>query len=601
MTPSNSIEQTARARGTKPRSEDGAVAVISALVLTVLLLFAALVIDLGALRADTSLNQSVSDLAAAAAGQQYSATETDSAYGACLEAVAFAEANLGRTFGDASPDCSVFETGDVCDVGTVSTAVYTSGPYTLRITNPVLDSNPLMQGDSYGEDVDGEPCDRVGVSLTRDRDFWLAGAGGGPQSGEATRGAVVRGLHRGEGGQFASLIILQQEVTTSSCPTLTKQGNSEIVVQGIVHEGTNYPGIITIDAATPSGSCDHPLIRFIGGGGGAGLIHALNADGSDGHIFSHALSIDRHDPDVHWGVGNLRPDPDPGSRVTRAPVDYVYNCLPDYPTNARWSPNHALSVSPLEGCDPSEYDGSPHLKNVHDELAAGELNVTDVEGDDDWGVIGPSGDVPCNHGGTLSGTQYWFVDCGTWPTSNVTINGADVIVTRGNVSPSNNRLLRVNGTDAGTILFVQDGYLDVDGGNKGLELRDTFVYLENGHVVTGANANVTWRAPLTPANCTTVNVRGTDIPSGQCFAPLALWSNSNDRHQMGGNSEMDIAGTFYTPNAQPFELGGTSNQSLDEAQFFTARLHAFGTGDVTLRPNPDTNIPVPLTGGGLIR
>jgi hypothetical protein len=601
MTPSNSIEQTARARGMKPRSEDGAVAVISALVLTVLLLFAALVIDLGALRADTSLNQSVSDLAAAAAGQQYSASETDSAYGACLEAVAFAEANLGRTFGDASPDCSVFETGDVCDDGTVSTAVYTSGPYTLRITNPVLDSNPLMQGDLYGENVDGEPCDRVGVSLTRDRDFWLAGAGGGPQSGEATRGAVVRGLHRGDGGQFASLIILQQDLTTSNCPTLMKQGNSDVLVQGITHNGVDYPGIITIDAETPSGACDDKVIDWTGGG--AGSIRAQNADGSDGHIFSYALSLDADDPDVYEPNPRLQPNPEGGSRVTRAPVDHLYNCLPNYPTDKRWSPNHASSVSPLEGCDPSEYDGSPHLKSVHDELAAGQLSRADVEAETNWGIIGPGGDADCNHSGTLSGKTYWFVDCAPWSPANLTINGASAVVTRARVEvgTSNNNYFRINGTDDGTIFFVQDGHIDVTAGNADMDLRDTFVYVENGPVRSSANAKLIWRAPLSPSDCTTFDILGTEIPSGQCFAPLALWSNSNAEHEMGGGGIMDIAGSFYTPNAQPFRLRGTSGQTLDEAQFFTARLRLAGNPDIVLRPNPDTNIPVPLTGGGLIR
>ncbi len=595
------------------RSEDGAIAVIAALTLTLLLLFSAFVIDLGGLRADTALNQSVSDMAAGAAAQEYSATEVDSAYRACLTAVAYAEANLDLSFGAGAPSCAVFQTGAVCNAsGPSRTAVYTSAEYTLRVTNPVFDDHPSMLGVLY-EDFDGEPCDRLAVEVLRSRDYFLAGAVGLGDSGTTGRSAVVRGQGLGDAGQFASLIILQKNVPSDNCPTLMKQGNGQITVKGAEVDGVNYPGIITIDTETPAvTACDDKLIDFIGVGGGAGEIRAVNADGSPGHIYSHALFLDDSDPDVYDSNANLSPDPDPGPNVTRAPVDFRFNCLDSYPTDELWSPNHPNSVSVLTTCgeeDEETYEGQPYIRDLHDELS--DLKLSEVAGEPGWGIIGDGagpGGPACNEVGDLSGKDFWFVDCDSFEPADLSITGASLIVTRGgiDVGTSKGNAFEVS-SDDGTILWVQDGDLTATTGNEEIDFRNTFVYLENGVSRTGANSDVVWRAPLeATSTCSTLSMLEVEdvtvtVPSAGCLAPLALWTNSLGEHSMGGGGDMNIAGSFFTPNAQPFVLQGNPKQALDEAQFFSARFEAAGTGNLTMRPNPNTNIDIPLTGGGFIR
>ncbi len=576
---------------------------MSALLLTVLLLFAAFAIDLGALRADRSVGQSVSDMAAAAAGRVYESNAPGSARQACLQAVAYAERNLGVTLDAVGSGCDGFDPSEVCSTAAWDPVVYEAEGIRLTVTIPVADASPLMQGVSYGPENDGGPCQRVGVTVTQARDFFLAGAGGAGRQGATNVSAVARAQGPGDLGQFASLIILDR----FGCDVLTSQGsgpqNNEVRVQGVTIDDEYYPGIITVD--TIRQGCN-PSERLIQTGGG-GLIFASD------DIFSYHLQQFPGTEAVAYS-GNIQLDnPRAGRRITREPVDHLYNCRSSYPASERWSPTHADSVSESGPCEEAG-ELPPYLTDLH---ASYQGLTSAPEG---WGVIsgGQCSALTGSFGpGAGDPETKWFVNCtGTsgnqgFTPDDVHFDGVEAVVTRGQIRLQSNSLRVTGATDTGAVLYLQNGRFD-GGAQAELELEDTFVYIHNGFFQMGAGADLDWSAPIdTTADdvdsacdvySNAYDFDGSNAaPPAMCFAPLALWSNRRDMHFMGGSGDVRTVGSFFTPNARPFRLVGGSNTDYRQSQFFTARLEARGGGSVMMIPNPDTNIEIPLLGPSLIR
>lgn len=624
--------------------DDGAVAVTVAIVLTVLLLFAALAVDLGLLRVDRASNQLAADLAVSAAIEEYEPRQSGSAREACLEAVAYAEANTGIDFEADGDGCEVFPEDAQCNDAATLRAQYTgeddSGDaFSLVVSNPVFEDDPMM-GSQPVTDIDGVACDRIGVTIERSRDYLFAGVAGFG-SGEIQASAVGRGAGAGDAGEYASLVVLKEQAASNDCETLLSSSqNTVIEVDSLEREEivdgdpvtVRYPGVITLDTTTPNG-CQ-----------GQGTLISLNAGATiyaDDHIFSHALH-QGEDPSNVYDSGDvaadalsdegLWPEPDAGRMVTRAPVDHRYNCLDTYPTGQNWSPvSSALSVTaPIDGCDVDE-GPPPFLRALHSEYQT--IDADDLPSDD-WVVIPDEDDdeLPDNCAqhdveGTFgsadgayapdgSSGRYWFIDCpGTTGntmfslTDDFHFDGVDAVVAAGRVDADYQ--FGVTGRSGhGAILYLQNDRLTV-GSSGGVDFENTFVYVDNGEVRISAQAQLSWYGPLHESDehpgdiptgaCDAYEGDPDGAPPAGCFVPLALWSNSDDWHRLGGGGGLDIGGSFFTPNAQAFRLRGDGDQHLDKAQFFTAELDAGGQGTVTMIPNPDTNIEVPLTGSALLR
>jgi hypothetical protein len=604
-------------RDPRHSGESGAVAVITALLLTVLLLFSALVIDLGALRADRALGQSVSDMAAAAAAQEYQAMEYGSARDACIEAISYAEENLGLSLspgpGEGCEDVFPSATDEqACDPSNPwAPAVYKGGDYTVTVSIPVVDDDPLMGSQAIDDSIDRDACDRVSVRVNRTRDYWLAQAGGvGSSGGETSVGAVGRGTGPGEEAEFASLIILNER----HCKALTTAGqaNNQVRVEGTTVGGVYYPGIITVDSLDDGCSNPNQIIRTDGNNS---TIYA------EDHIFSHQLQQDPGSMAV-VADGNVTPDPEPGHARTRQRVDHVYNCRSSYPASERWSPNHADSVSSSGPCGEAGVL-PPYITALH---AAYQSLTAAPAG---WGEI--SGDACHNltgHYGPGAGDDetHWFVDCpGTnnqgFRPNDVHFDGVEAVVTRGRINLGNDTF-RVTGDDvgdgsagSGAVLYLQAGAFEA--GSADIHLLDTFVYIHNGAgnrpLNIGAGAVVEWEAPVdrtddeTPTECDAYdaaydyNGGPNPAPPGICFAPLALWTNNFARHDLGGSGDVTTVGTFFTPNSEEFRLQGGAGNDYRQSQFFAGRLRAGGGGSVTMIPNPHTNVPTEPLAPRLIR
>ena len=634
--------------------ENGAVAVIAALLLTVLLLFAALALDLGALRADRASGQLVADMAATAGAFVHDASQPGSARSACEQAVAYASENLDTDLvvdPDGAGGCELFSETDVCAPdGEPITARYRSGGLFVSITNPVPDplDDPtgLMQDVSYA--FDGTPCDRIGVRIRRDRDFLLAPVGGSDQtfqSGSTTRSAVAASLISGQPADFASLIVLQR----AGCRTLEGAGGGKLQVLNL-DDGT--PGTIVVDTLPTTGSGSSHCQSTAGG---RKVIDAKTSTGSliraEGGIkvfagrpgseweFNGGIS----DPDntYTWPVaavngGQLDPRPSPGGPITRALVDHLYNCqVGGYPTNQPWSPS--VGDQPIAPCPESTFQivEDPPGQFTQIEVPAPppylerlEETVTSVMADPagaGWNVL------DCDDTDSVKNGGNWVVPCSdTFGPDGLTFVDAGHIIFENGLSLSTGDEIKIYGTDAdgggtGTTVTMYTGGLETSGGV--LEFRGVFTYIrstttgsEEGRLRVGANTErFALQAPLDDSGCTFQYGEAGELPPGPpeaaCFSPLAMWSNyvgsgqGNRQNSVSGNASGGLVGTLFTPNSRFIFRGSgdidpscgapswdqISNTSatleLQGAQFFASRINLAAAVEIGMCPSPSTTIP----------
>lgn len=653
-------------------------AVTTAILLVVLIMLTALVVDIGLLRMDERESQLSADLAASAAflpASDFDPLAPGAGRDACLNAWSYLLANVEGLPGYSATEvpsggapCDAFTSGAVCDpLNPVEvTSNVEAGPYTLQLTYPVLEFDPgdaavlsdqLM---SRIDNSDGEPCERFGVRVIRDRDFVLAGVAGFVAS--STQPAAVSRFIPGDDDHFASLIVLDQ----IRCQTLVVSGQGGIEVSDYIHlpdPTKNVPGEITVDSAAtlpgssaPNGQCGNAYALDVFGTtqGYARAEGAVNSFAMEtGNTAKAYEASDLTTVTADGGV-KLSVPPTPNGRQYRSPVDHVVNCEETYPAAPAapaapalpYHPQHEVVTPP--GCD-DWATVPPYVARLRASLQTRDLRV-----DPDWTVYPDdfvahgtiTSPTPCtaqtlaiNVGDPVTDASTMtvetvhpnlYVNCGTtgsttFSPTNVSTNGVTHIVSQNEIVVGSNSFLTVNGDpNRGTVLYLRNGDVTKDSSGT-ISFVDTFVYLDDltgGSVGIGASDTVIrWRGPGTdvggtaddlkaacqayvtayPVGASTPPAVEAAMPPAGCFAPVALWSNGTSQHTLGGQGALDIAGTFFTPNAMPFRLGGQGNQNLDAAQFFSRQLEVAGQGLITMVPNPDTNVATSSPRTSLIR
>ena len=436
--------------------------------------------------------------------------------------------------------------------------------------------------------VDGVPCQRLGVSIIRNRDHWLAPIIG--SNSNSTAVSTVAGINPDVGeGDVVPLVILEP----IGCDALTADGKGKITVTHF----NDSPGFIVVDSDGSGVDCSpaSPYIIEVQAVGPERWIRAIPmpAPGSvPSAILSYALSgaagsdptraynpadlltgivgADPSDPvDTYF---QLYPRPLPrSSRVTRAPIDWRYNCQATYPVY--------LGIVTIDPCPTAS---ATHIDDL----------VTLLQG-----PLGPVGfsrwtdTYPCTIGAgtTVIENGNWWVDCDP----RFIVNGGTVIfddgdvVFNGDIDLRSTGVLEINPSPSNDhLVFVRDGDL-LKGGQSSISMTRTFVYLKDGVIdLVGGTGGLVWTAPLLPTSN---------------FEDLALWSESPDQHELGGQSGNTLSGTFFTPYADPFTLSGISGQLQTDAQFLTRRLVVTGFTEVLMKPNPETSTLIPIRGVRLIR
>ncbi len=569
-------------------SERGAVLVMTTLLIATLFGMVAIVIDLGALRSDVQVDQSVADLAALAGGKSLGANNPTAA---CQAAVIYmnANANLSSTISPSS-FCSTMGTTS-CSGGTSqATPTTTVGSNTVSIHYPVPDSeirdSHLVGGARLN---DGFACQRMRVIISSTHHSLFASILG-VSSLSATRTATVRPWPVGV-QKTPALWLLDP----TGCTAFSVGGGSQVTV------GTpSIRGIITVDSDGTTCQSNQHTISSSGAGTNLTAVPTTGTDAGLIQLFALPASATTcsgtacDQSDVN--NGRLTPQPTSASnRATRSRVDDIYNCHMSYPTY------HGITLGST--CNPSTTP--PYIDNLKTAIGTSGAPPGYSRWTQSYSCNAPSG--------TTSVTGNWWIDC---PSGLSIGNGTNVEFRDGNVVfdqglNMTGGTLKFNTNNSATTLptsctppavvtpcitktssraafvYLRNGDINITGGV--VTANHTMVYSASGYVKVNSSPP-TWLAP-------------TEGP----FRYLGLWadmpstSNNVNKFTMAGGAGVQLSGVFFTPEAAPFTLTGGGNWGQQNAQFISYQLQVSGGGTLTMAPDPTDAVKAPILAGTLIR
>jgi hypothetical protein len=579
-----------------------------AFMMVTLVMLLALVVDLGLLRMDRRTDRLAADASATAGVAGLDPFSGGDAAEACAIAWEYFMLNIpDEGPSPTPPNCTIF--ADACDPAIARTATATAGPYTFSIVQPVPDSHTYMTGQTLNPDVDGGACQRLGVGISRQRDYAFA-AVVGIDAGATNVSAVAR-IGAGLGaGELVPLLLLEP----ISCDALFTSGQGKITVSYF----ENTPGIIVVDSDASKtknpNRCSSNSWSIDSKGTQNGWIRAIPVPGQtiSSAILSYALSgaiganaasaydlsdltspvdpADISDPSeapVSWF--RLYPEPFPASRrITRAPIDWRYNCKASYPDYDLDGPESG--GVPVMGCLETA-TRLPYIDNLTSLYGdASDIGTNPPGTFSRWTDTHDCAYQPSDPDITVSGD--WWIDCpsGLTINNNITFSGGS-IVSDGSIDVGGGSLTINDGTTIDELVYIRSGRL-YKVAQASISMTQTFVYLDDGWIdFGGGSGSLTWTAPI----------GGTTNTTASRFEDLALWSESREVHRLGGQAGNQLEGTLFTPNADPFVLTGQAGQFQTAAQFLTRRLEVGGQGEVSMHPDPDRITLIPVRDIRLIR
>ena len=558
------------------RSEEGAVLLTVLVGLITILAVAALVIDLGAVRVNRAVSQTVSDTAATAGALE---AYSNGGVAGCETALDYLDINLpgGNLVGG---NCLGFPNN--CDSGTAAaTTTATSGNWVATLTYPVRDDSPLLSPSAIGNPSqslhadDGDPCDRFGVSILSQHNY-LFGRVLGATSQNSNIHAVAR-AYQPPGNDFAlNLLILERYDCAAMQASGGGGGSGGIIVDAVLNTDTGNldPGYIAVDS-DGSGSCGPNGVIDVNGSNG--MVRADGAAGCAGQLGSHLGAggnvvgegcgeIELLAPGVPGcnypactSAGIVAPDPSMrNERITRAPVDHRYNCKGAYPFPVGW------------GIDPCNDAPAPYIDN----LVSAYGGVGTPAGFTSWTGAG----YACNPGPTVVPRGNWHIDCNQFRVQDQVVFQGGNVVFDGDIALAGSGVLIMNGDPATTfpyspdltesIMYLRDGRISKAGG-AGFAFHRTLLYMSSTSDVkmTGGAGIVIWSAP------TTGN-----------FDDLSLWAESTGSIDMAGGAGLSLEGVFFAPWAT-IGYQGSGTQVQVAAQFIARRLDVGGNGILVVRPD----------------
>ncbi|HEY3673693.1 MAG TPA: hypothetical protein VGN51_22350 [Acidimicrobiia bacterium] len=583
--------------------ERGAIMVITALVLTALMGLTALVVDLGVVRSQARVDQSVADFAALAGARGLAANNPT---GACQSAIQYVNKNASLSSAvDPVSFCSSVGTTRCSGSSGQAKPVTTAGDVTISVHYPVPDSEIADSHVVGGARLsDGTECQRIRVVISSKTRPLFSSVLGKTRLDD-TQSATARPWPRGP--QLTPALWLLDPV---GCTSLAISGGSQVTV------GTStVPGVLTIDS---SGSTCQSSQRTLSVTGSGSTLRAVPTSGTPmGTIqlfglpstattcIASGVGTAACDPADVSG-GRILPQPVPvSSRATRARVDDVYNCHNPYPSGTAMY--HGITL--LAACDPTTTPA--YVDNLRTAIGtSGQPALVPVTGTvyQRW-----RGSFSCNPSGTVSVSGNWWIDC---PGGLSIGNGTSVEFKNGNLVfdsgfsmtggalsfNTNNTTAQLPSTcvapavqtpctgvaSAGAaFVYLRDGDINITGGQ--LNVNHAFVYAATGYVKVNSSPPI-WNAP-------------TEGP----FGYLALWtdmpatSNSTSKFSMAGGTGVQLSGVFFTPEAAPFTLSGGGTWGQQNAQFVSFQVQVTGGGTLTMAPDPQKSVKVPTLAGALIR
>jgi hypothetical protein len=570
--------------------------VLFGLLQLALLTVAALVVDIGYVRASARRNQSIADLSVLAAGNKLSQGDYT---GACVALINTLNVNAsGMTPINAADFCAQ-PGNDIAKTKCTlpGTGVNQARPkvivggYTIEVHFPVPDSE--IWNAKYGDGLnDGRLCQRMRLLVTTKEPVFFGGVVGS-KGHSVTRTATLRSKTDPR-ERIPALWLLDPH----GCGVLTASGGSQVIV-GLTSPPAPevVPGVIKLDSDGTACSSNQHTISSTGTNT---LIKAVpttpTPDAPAGMISLFGLPpgaascVDPICDIADVAGGRLVPQPTGSTeRATRGPVDWRYNCKSSYPSY------HGLAIAPCTETTPAYIDTL--------RTAVGLSGNPSPSTFQKWST-GHS----CNPSGTVEVTGSWWVDC---PSGLSIGNGTTVSFLNGNVILDNGLtmtggVLNVNNANSkpsfdsaclppnvitlscmgetsvnASFVYSRGGNWDITGGT--INLKRAFVYQTSGYIKV-ASATPNWTAPL-------------EGP----FSQLALWSEkSSNKFQINGGAGVSLEGIFFTPEADALSLSGSGDWGQLHAQFISYRVAVSGGGTLNMSPDK-TMISLPPTNNALIR
>jgi hypothetical protein len=622
------------------RCEDGIFLILWAVLAVGLFGMVAIVIDLGALRADRREQRAAADAAATAAAH---VMVKDGGLNACAVAWQYATTNLAVPPG--SPPCGSFPACTGADWSVTGT----SGPYTITITHPVLDGDPLLDADAVGPDfavnlhadADGVACDRVGIQISSSRTPIFARVLG-YNSNRTSAHSVARIAPGGPGDEPASLVLLERR----ECRAVRTDGTNTRL---IVAAANGAAGRIQVDSAGDT-SCagGRKVVEGTAGSSGPSILaqHLRDPSGTtilkDARIQIFAKLLGSSNDHTPWPTTVGEPNPIGFRQVGRTPIDSRYldnvRALETEATAAVTSSSSPFgaTVSFVNVTDPAPTGlglgctidtptpittGTRFWFNCPGGLTVRNLTIT-----------APNAELVINGPLSTTSTGFYVHDARKfWVRGKTTGNdrgidlGAPFVVNNANLATCANRFT-ADRTAVGT-MFLKEGTLETSSPSARVQWCQMFLYLRgdasatatsalpsavtappalppppgnygsNGSIGVTGGAAIDWTAP----NVLDVLPTPIDLTVHK-FEDFALWTEAHEQSNLNGGGGLTLGGIYFLPNADPFRITGNSGQNIQvDAQFYVRKLEIRGGSILRMIPNPSNQVPIPTSVVALIR
>ncbi len=636
-----------RALRSRRRREDGVVALFVALMMSVLVVVAAMVLDFGIVRLDRQEVKADADAAALAGiaagdagnGQVYS-------YRAVCGALAYLRADGGLS---GLPDdiCSSVSLPALSTV-TCTTLAATHATYDQEVTAGGVRYRVVIQA-PYDPTVGGwsdeslptvssdqsttDGCDQLGVQIFESR---KPGLGSLATSGDLTFGvrSAARAMIGGDDALAPALMLLER----SACSVLTVGSAGAGTGTYVVVRGSGAtPGSIHLDTSATWSDCGSGSNQQAVQGkqsdgviaygsvtplGTSGVISSVALDdGKPSNIVFDSVNNVYGTPAVS-GLGGTKNPAQPRSLVGRTPVDVRYRAAvrtaigqagPVWGNSSGWT---------VAGCNPTAAQLAVTTRLWIDCTGNSGTTLNDK-------IISAS-EVYFNgfvKGGTVSMPNATRVYVSNTSAGGSAISASALSLSNGSgfcvrqACGATNRC-STTASSARARLFIRQGTIDASGGT--LRLCNTTAVLLGSNTTNGCVPSDDGAAP-TSQPCTgstgtsQINVAGQTmidwtapnqytgaIPTENRasawanFEDLALWSESAGTYKFTGGGGMSTVGVYMVPNGMPVNVGGGSSQTLTNAQYIARTFSVSGGGTLSLSADPRNVVTIPAVSGYLL-
>lgn len=573
----------------------GAVLMVTTIAMILILSVAALAVDFAVVRDRRTSGQQAADAAASAAALTLAEIDSD-ARDACETAIDYLDLNgVPDTF-NPPLNCAMFPT--TCENGVTSgvTESASNSSFTIQITYPVENGDPTMTSSALGatgqtiSQADGEPCDRIAVQIKATHKTFFAGVVG-VDAVETTVRTVALANPSAFGERALNLLLLERH----DCDVLEASGAGGVggvVVGGVLNPATGkeFPGTLSIDSDGTGSGCNNDGTIDVNGTNGL-----VRADGDPcafeltpgvgdgcGDIEVFAPGTPGCNPPACTSAGTVAPDPRAAPEIlTRAPVDFIFNCKSAYPV-----------AYDIDGC-PYTATTPPYI----DQLVAAVGSAGKPTPGVAWNDYSPT--YPCSINGSDVVTVpqgNWRVNCDLSIKGELFFEGGNVVFD-GDVSLQADGLLDINSSNTTPSLAPPTDILDISKSSS----TAAFVYFRDGEISKAGQASVHLTNVMSYFSSTsTIDLGGGSgsvamiAPTEGPFKNLAMWSESSLDVDLAGQANIALEGVFFTPFAQ-VNYQGNGGQVQVAAQFISLKLRVGGNGRLFIKPRFDRLVTFPDT------